>query len=119
MKKKIITLSIIFILVLSSYIFISHTSYGCKLQNGRWASNGSYCVTRNCYSNKSCGLLANPQKNCSKLKVSDDISKVYFLLGNPESIDDKIYKWYVFKGSDKFIEVIIVKAKVEDVKCGK
>ena len=116
MKTKIIF--ILFIsLVTIIYLFLEHTEVGCVMQKGRWASSGSYCIKKNCYETKSCGMLATPSVNCSQIKVGDDISRVYLLLGEPMRIEGEEYIWPTGKLSDTTIKVMIINHQVQSIGC--
>ncbi len=117
MKVKIIAFSLVLFTIVGAYVFRHHTKEGCDFQDGHWASNGSYCITRDCYKNKSCGVWAAPSIRCSSLKIGDPISEVYFQLGNPRSINSTIYTWPVGKGEPGEIKANIVNDKLKELNC--
>ena len=117
MKTKLIASFLLLTLLVSIYFFWQHTETGCDLQEGRWASNGSYCITRSCYKNNACGELVAPIKRCPILKAGDPISEVYFQLGNPQSINGSIYTWPVGKAESGIIEAVIFNKQLNAINC--
>lgn len=110
------SLLILLVLVLGC-IFWAHTKAGCELSNGRWASNGSYCVTLNCFESGNCGNWANPSLWCNELAIGDPVEKVYFKLGNPSFIRGNNYTWQASKASTDVITAQIVNNTLSRLVC--
>jgi hypothetical protein len=117
MKIQIFYLISLPILATSLYVLANHTKHGCELIEGKWASNGSYCVTKSCYVNGNCGVWVAPQHWCAKVMEGASISEIYFYLGNPLEINGNIFKWRSSKGSPGFIEAILINDKVVKINC--
>ena len=90
----------------------------CLEDGGKWAANGSYCNTKNCYENKSCGEWAAPIRSCFKIKIDDPISEVYLKLGNPRSIDKNMCAWPFGKGDTGRVYATIIDGKLKSIQCG-
>jgi hypothetical protein len=114
---KIKVLFLTFSILLGLYLLVNHTKIGCDSIEGKWASNGSYCITQQCYESGDCGNSAHPILSCKKLLVGDSIDKVYFNLGNPISIKYQKYTWQSSKGSDKLIIATIGNDKLTGLEC--
>ncbi len=116
MTKKLIIGSIFFF-ISSGYLFWFHTEKACDIREGHWASNGSYCITRDCYHTNSCGRWANPINRCSNLKVGMAISEIYFQLGHPESISGNNYQWQASKADSGKVQATIVNGTLQALDC--
>lgn len=93
-NRSLVAFFMLFVLFsLGSYVLLRHTAIGCEALNGRWATNGQFCIAYDCYHNNSCGLLAYPARECAELKLGDSIAKVYFYLGEPSLIEGGVYTW--------------------------
>ena len=114
---KIKILVLILSVLLGLYVLVNHTPIGCDSIGGKWASNGSYCITQQCYESGDCGNWAHPIFSCKKLMIGDSIEKVYFNLGNPNSINYQKYTWQSSKGSDKLITATIQNSKLTSLEC--
>jgi len=101
----------------AGYFFWFHTESACNIKNGHWASNGSYCITRNCYATNSCGNWANPIQHCSTLKIGVPISEVYFQLGQPDNINGNIYTWHSYKADPGKINATINSGILQAINC--
>jgi hypothetical protein len=117
MVKKLSILVILLMPVIALYAFWFHTEKACDLREGHWASNGSYCITRDCYDENSCGNWANPIARCPNLKLGDDISEAYFQLGQPLEIKEGIYTWRAYKIDHKRISVTVKNNKLAEISC--
>jgi len=117
MKKKIIISITLVLSLFLTYIFWWHTEIGCDLKGGHWASNGAYCITKNCYLDQSCGDWVCPAHRCVLLKTGDHISEVYFQLGNPISIDSSTYIWHACKGESILIKATIKNDRLRELNC--
>ena len=100
-------LFVFFILFVGAYFFWFHTESACHIKEGHWATNGSYCITRNCYQTNSCGSWASPAARCSNLEIGDSISEVYFQLGQPKTIEAETYTWRAGKSGGVLVATII------------
>lgn len=105
------------ILALGIYIGWQHTATGCNIKNGRWASNGSYCITRDCYKTNSCEKWAVPGLRCSKLETGATVSEIYFQLGEPRSINGSHYIWPIGKAESGIIKAEIINGKLHAIEC--
>lgn len=114
---KIIAITATGMLMLGLYVGWARTEIGCNIQNGRWASNGSYCITRDCYETNSCGEWANPGLRCAKLKKGRPIAEVYFQLGQPVSSNGTQYTWPVGKAEQGAIRAEIINGKLHAIEC--
>ncbi len=103
--RKIISLAFLIICIVG-YVGWFHTESGCGVRDGHWASNGSYCITRSCYKNQDCGNWASPIGRCNNLEIGDNISEVYFQLGQPLAIDGTTYTWRTNKITGQFVAEI-------------
>ena len=65
----------------------------CQWVGGKWGSALNICVTRACYARGDCGLWANPNVWCRRLRTGDSIGEVYFQLGNPSKVEGNTYTW--------------------------
>jgi len=65
----------------------------CQWVGGKWGSAWNVCVTRACYARGDCGLWANPNVWCRRLRTGDSIGEVYFQLGNPSKVEGNTYTW--------------------------
>jgi len=69
------------------------TPLGCGIAGGHWGSHWGRCVTPLCYYFGDCGNWLNPPAPCDGIKVGTSVARVYFLLGNPASIDGSTASW--------------------------
>jgi hypothetical protein len=116
MTKKLIIGSVL-LCISSGYLFWFHTEKACDIREGHWASNGSYCITKDCYQTNSCGNRVNPITRCSNLKVGMSISEVYFQLGQPESLSGDNYQWGASKGDSGKVLATITKGTLQALDC--
>ena len=114
---KILIICGFLLFISSGYLFWFHTEEACKLREGHWASNGSYCIAKDCYQTNSCGNRANPITRCSNLKVGMAISEVYFQLGQPESISGDNYQWHASKASSGKVRATITNGTLQTFAC--
>jgi len=103
--RKIISFAFI-VVCIAGYIGWFHTEAVCDVRDGHWASNGSYCITRSCYNNQECGNWASSIGRCNNLKIGDNISEVYFQLGQPLSINGTTFTWRAYKTEGQLIAEI-------------
>lgn len=115
-KKFSIALLMVF-LITAGYLFWFHTETACVFKGGHWASNGSHCITRDCYQDNSCGNWANPIYRCPNVKIGDDISEVYFQLGQPEKVEGNTYTWRAYKVDPGNIKATIINNKLVAIDC--
>jgi hypothetical protein len=89
----------------------------CLDAGGKWASNGDYCIYRDCASNSSC--MPNYQNNVVCESLSPGISKdeLFFQLGMPESAAGNVYV-FTGGGDEPKIKVEIEEGRVRELKCG-
>lgn len=102
--------------ILVCYLFWFHTKKACDIREVHWASNGSYCITQDCYMINSCGKWAKPSHRCQHLKVGMKISEVYFELGQPMEINGNVYKRHDKTGSN-LIEAEIRNESLHTINC--
>lgn len=113
--RKIICLALVS-LCFTGYLGWFHTKAGCEIRDGHWAPNGSYCITRSCYKSKNCGNWASPIKRCGNLEIGDDISEVFFQLGQPLSISGTIYTWRAYK-DEGYLNAEIEDGELKHLSC--
>lgn len=116
MAKKLIIGSIL-LFISSGFYFWFYTEKACDIREGHWASNGSYCITKDCYQTNSCGNWANPINRCAYLKVGMAISEVYFQLGQPESVEGKNYQWRAYKSDSGKVHATIENGTLQAIDC--
>lgn len=111
------TIILLAVVISVSYLFWFHTETACNIRDGRWASNGSYCISRDCYDTNSCGSLASPIHQCSNLSEGMPISDVYFQLGEPDVIAGNMYTWHAYKVNPGKIEATIDNGTLTSLSC--
>jgi hypothetical protein len=116
MTKKLIIGSVL-LCISSVYLFWFHTENACDIRDGHWASNGSYCITRDCYQTNSCGRWVSIINRCSNLKVGMAISEVYFQLGQPVSVEGNNYQWHSSKADSGKVQATIVNGTLQALDC--
>jgi hypothetical protein len=67
----------------------------CLYIEGQWAPAQDRCITRSCYSRHDCGVWLHP--SCSRVRIGDPISEVYFRLGEATGTNGDEYWWCVGK----------------------
>ena len=115
--KTILTVLIVLLIAGGSYYSWDHSKAVCDLREGKWASVQSVCVTRDCYSYNNCGDWAFPHVWCKNLKIGDDISEVYFQLGQPHIIEKNTYYWPVGKAESRKITATFENNKLKTLNC--
>jgi hypothetical protein len=88
----------------------------CETLGGKWASVPSSCVTPLCYWTGTCGYWANPGSRCTRLRINDPISEVYFQLGQPDEVKGVRYIWHERKGRPA--EAMIEHERLTSLTCG-
>lgn len=89
----------------------------CQARGGRWATNGSYCIESNCFESSTCGKWAYPQSRCPNLKAGDTVSKVYFELGQSDSVANTDHFWSIGKAEAGEIHAVIVNQQLAELYC--
>ena len=79
----------------------------CQWVGGKWGSAWNVCVTRACYARGDCGIWANPNAWCRRLRTGDSIGEVYFQLGNPSKVEGNAYTWLDGKPAPVAVTAII------------
>ena len=120
-KKKFIFIFITIILLSSALVssnplrnFIM--SKMCAQNDGKWASNGNYCISRNCADNESCKPSYNNNAICKNLKIGIDRNELLFELGMPLSYDGDRYT-FPGGGAEHDIIAILENEKVIQLEC--
>ena len=113
---KLSLLVIVIVIGIGLYAW-GHSQRICEMRDGKWASVQSKCITRSCYLTKSCGEWANPGMYCKKLKLGDDISEVYFQLGDPITTGENTYIWPVGKAETGKIKATFENNKLKTLNC--
>jgi hypothetical protein len=117
-KEALMKLSLFIILIfVLVYFFINHTKSGCAINDGKWSSTQSYCVTQSCFNSGDCGKWAHPTIWCKELSIGDPIEKVYFKLGNPDSIYGTKYTWQASKATSDVITATINNNTLNSLAC--
>ena len=93
--------ALFYILVESLDFFETHPREAiCEgLNDGIWSPVRNSCITEGCYEKGTCGLRSYPASNCHKIRVGDDISRVYLLLGEPAQSQGGKFTWHWDKSS--------------------
>jgi hypothetical protein len=88
----------------------------CLDGGGKWASNGNYCIYRDCASNGSC--KPNYQNNllCESLRPGITQDELFFHLGMPESRSGNLYV-FTGGGAQSNIKAVIKDGIVRDLQC--
>lgn len=89
----------------------------CLDAGGKWASNGNYCIYRECAENNSCKPSFRNNEICSGLKLGVSQDLLYFHLGMPESQNGAVYTFSGGGGNSKIIAKI-KSGKVVVLDCG-
>jgi len=71
----------------------------CKLSQGKWATNGHYCISKNCAKNKSCKPSYDNNEGCKRLHIGASKDEVFFQLGMPIKNSNDTYEF--LGGADK------------------
>ena len=89
----------------------------CLDNGGKWASNGDFCISKDCANDNSCRLHYNNLALCRTLKNGISKSELFFHLGMPENQNDNVYS---FTGGPDTppIKAIIDNNIAIDINCG-
>ncbi len=90
--------------------------YLCLEQGGKWASNGSFCIYKDCAENGSCLPSYRNSAICEGLELGIDQQTLYFQLGMPESSKGDVYT-FAGGGGELPIEAVIKNNKLVNLKC--
>jgi len=109
----VITLIVVTALPLSKNYFSQKL---CLFSQGKWVSNGNYCIQRDCAKDNSCLPSYNNHTICKSIQIGISENELYFNLGMP--ITDNNSTLTFVGGSDKpNITATIQKHKVVHLKC--
>ncbi len=89
----------------------------CIDNGGKWASNGNYCIHRQCAEDNSCKPSYRNNVICETLEVGIEQSELYFQLGMPESNLGNVYT-FTGGGEGSQIKVTIINGLAGELKCG-
>lgn len=119
--KRVLPISGLIFLVIAIVILWQPTKRfllqdSCFDNGGKWASNGNYCIHRDCAVNNSCKPSYRNYAICESLEIGISQNELYFQLGMPESNKGNTY---IFTGGSDApkISVIIEDGKVKKLKC--
>jgi hypothetical protein len=88
----------------------------CLDAGGKWASNGDYCIYRDCASNGSCKPSYGNNIVCESLKPGISKEELFFHLGMPESVNGSVYV-FTGGGAEPRIKAIIEEGQVRELQC--
>ena len=89
----------------------------CLDNGGKWATNGNYCILRECAEDRSCKPRYNNNVVCSTLQIGLSRNELFFHLGMPESNEGNIYT-FTGGGGGSPIKVSIINGVVGELRCG-
>jgi hypothetical protein len=102
MKRVLPILSLILLVIAAAIIWQPAKRFlledSCLNSGGKWASNGNYCIHRDCAVNNSCKPSYRNYAICESLKTGISRNELYFQLGMPESNKGNTY--FFTGGSD-------------------
>jgi len=90
--------------------------YSCLDNDGKWATNGNYCIRRYCVKNKSCKPSYENNSICESLSLGVGQNELFFHLGMPESINGNLFT-FTGGGGESKIKAIIKNGKVDSLQC--
>jgi len=101
-SKKIVVLAIFFAVFAGAISLIAKDEIktfvfksSCIENGGKWASNGSYCISRHCAADGTCLPASNNNDVCARLALPIDQDELYFEIGMPER---QTGSTYIFAG---------------------
>ncbi len=89
----------------------------CLDNGGKWASNGNFCIYKDCAEDKSCKPNYRNNTICKSLKSGIDQEELYFHLGMPESSKGSEYI-FTGGGGGRRIKATIKRGKLIKIDCG-
>ena len=90
----------------------------CLNSNGKWATNGEYCINQDCAKDSSCIPSYNNYDICKSLKIGISQNELYFHLGMPKVVENN--NFIFLGGSDEpKINATIKNHTVVNLTCGK
>jgi hypothetical protein len=90
----------------------------CLDHGGKWATNGNYCIFRECGEDGSCRPSYNNKAVCLTLESGINRETLFFHLGMPESNDGIVYTFSGGGGSGSPIKATVVNGIVSEIECG-
>jgi len=120
MKRVILTLGLILLIISVVIIWQPAKRFlledSCLDGGGKWASNGNYCIYRDCAVYSSCKPSYRNYAICESLEAGISRNELYFQLGMPESNNGKTYFFTGGSGASK-IRAIIEDDIVVNLQC--
>lgn len=89
----------------------------CLDSGGVWASNGEFCIHRECAEDNSCKPNYRNNEICKSLSLGIGRDELFFKLGMPESNKGNVYT-FTGGGDGKGITAVIDGATVSQLDCG-
>jgi hypothetical protein len=89
----------------------------CLDSGGKWATNGDYCIHRQCAEDNSCKPSYGNNAICRTIKLGISKNELYFQLGMPENNKGNIYI-FTGGGDESNIKAIIIDGTVSELRCG-
>lgn len=90
----------------------------CLDAGGKWASNGDFCIYRNCADDNSCKPSYGNAAVCRSLSKGITKKELFFHLGMPDSQNNNVY-FFTGGPSSANISAVIENDIVADLNCGK
>ena len=88
----------------------------CLDQGGKWATNGGFCIYKNCAENGSCKSSYINSVMCESLPLGISKDELFFNLGMPQSSIGNIYT-FSGGGTENEIKVTIIENSVVSLQC--
>ena len=88
----------------------------CLDSSGKWATNGNYCIHRQCAEDNSCKPSYNNSLICRTLKVGISKNELYFQLGMPVRNKGNYY-FFIGGSDDPYIKATIIDGLVSELQC--
>ncbi|NVK31061.1 MAG: hypothetical protein HWE20_08655 [Gammaproteobacteria bacterium] len=89
----------------------------CLYSDGKWASNGDYCIHRQCARDKSCKPSYRNIAICESLQTGIAQNELYFHLGMPVLKSGDTY-YFAGGGAAQSLKAVIENGVVIELDCG-